>query len=52
MLAVLPEEHGDLIDRDELKLQLPTPIEDEYKIVHRIVDNAPTVIEADKENKE
>ena len=52
VIAVLPEEHGDLIDRDELKLQLPTPIEDEYKIVHRIVDNAPTVIEADKENKE
>ena len=31
-----------LIDADELKVQIPT-IEDEYKYVHQIIDNAPTV---------
>ena len=49
---VLPDEHGDLIDRDELKIHLPLPIEDEYKTIYRIIANAPAVIPADKENKE
>ena len=48
--TIIPEGHGDLIDRDNLKFQLPTPIEDEYKTVYRIVNAAPAVIEADKEN--
>lgn len=46
--TVLPEGHGDLIDRDDLKIQMPTPIEDEYKTAYRIIDNAPTIIPADK----
>ena len=45
---VLPKGCGDLIDRDDLKLQMPTPIEDEYKTAYRIIDNAPTIIPADK----
>lgn len=45
---VLPEGHGDLIDRDELKSAMPTPIEDEYKTAYRIIDNAHAVIPADK----
>ncbi len=43
----LLKQHGDLIDRDELKTQLPAPIEDEYKAVYRIIDSMPSVIEAD-----
>ena len=34
---------GDLISRSALKQMLPAPIEDEYKRVHQIIDNAPTV---------
>lgn len=45
--TVLPEEHGDLIDRDKLKFEMPTPIEDEYKTAYRIIDSMPAVIEAD-----
>jgi len=32
-----------LIDADALKQMLPAPIEDEYKYVHKIIDNAPTI---------
>lgn len=31
-----------LIDADDLKARIPT-IEDEYKYVHKLIDNAPTV---------
>lgn len=34
---------GDLISRSELKQMIPAPIEDEYKLVHRIIDNAQAV---------
>ena len=44
----LPKGYGDLIDRDELKIQMPTPIEDEYKTAYRIIDNAPAIIPADE----
>ena len=37
------ETQGDLISRSYLKQMIPTPIEDEYKYVHQIIDNAPTV---------
>ena len=37
------EVKGDLISREALKQMLPAPIEDEYKRVHQIIDNAPTV---------
>lgn len=36
---------GDCISRSELKQMIPAPIEDEYKLVHRIIDNAPPVPE-------
>ena len=39
--------HGRLIDADELKILIPA-IETEYKYVHRLIDEAPTIIEADK----
>lgn len=39
--------HGRLIDADELKCGIPT-IEDEYKHCHRILDSAPTIIEAEE----
>lgn len=32
-----------LIDANALKQMLPAPIEDEYKYVHKIIDNAPTI---------
>lgn len=34
---------GDFISRDYLKQMIPAPIEDEYKYVHQIIDNAPAV---------
>lgn len=34
---------GDLISRSYLKQMIPAPIEDEYKYVHQILDNAPAV---------
>lgn len=34
---------GDLISRSYLQQMIPAPIEDEYKYVHQIIDNAPTV---------
>ena len=45
--TIIPKGHGDLIDRDVLKTKLPTPIEDEYKTVYKIVDSMPSVIDAD-----
>ena len=44
----LPKGHGRLIDAEELKILIPA-IETEYKYVHRLIDEAPTIIEADKE---
>lgn len=35
--------NNDLISRSYLKQMIPAPIEDEYKYVHQIIDNAPTV---------
>lgn len=37
------ESSGDLISREALKQMMPAPIEDEYKRVHQIIDNAPSV---------
>lgn len=34
---------GDLISRSYLRQMIPTPIEDEYKYVHQIINNAPSV---------
>ena len=34
---------GDLISRSYLRQMIPTPIEDEYKYVHQIINNAPAV---------
>ena len=45
---VLPEDHGDLIDRDELITQMPSPVEDEYKTAYRIINNIPAVIESNR----
>lgn len=46
-LIPLPKGHGRLIDADELKTLIPA-IETEYKYVHRLIDEAPTIVEADK----
>jgi len=46
-IVVIPDGHGDLIDRDELKIKLPAPIEDEYKTAYSIIDSMPAVINAD-----
>ena len=43
---------GDLIDRDEFRSQLPAPIEDEYKNVHKLLDNAEVVIPKYRGDKE
>ena len=43
-LRPISEEHGRLIDADELKVMVPS-IEDEYKYVHKLIDQAPTVFE-------
>lgn len=37
------ESSGDLISREALKQMMPAPIEEEYKRVHQIIDNAPAV---------
>ncbi len=42
----LPENHGRLIDADELEWMVPN-IEDEYEHCHRIIRDAPTIIEAE-----
>ncbi len=53
----LPKGHGRLIDADRLKidnplhLSLDVPYVTEYT-VEGIIDNAPTIIEADKESEE
>ena len=44
----LPRDHGDLIDRDELITQMPSPVEDEYKTAYRIINNIPAVIESNR----
>ena len=57
VLAVLPEGHGDLISRLELKKAFEHLASDDYNdplwyenTVFRVINTAPTVIEADKEN--
>lgn len=58
--TVLPEGHGDLIDRDFVVNILEREIYyAENPTIHRtlnyclgVIDNAPTIIKADKENKE
>ena len=47
-LVEIPANHGRLIDADELSSNMPW-IEDEYKYAHELIDNAPTVIEAEGE---
>ena len=51
----LPEGHGDLIDRRELKKDVYTTTEwngDVHRIIYEAsVDDAPTIIEADKESE-
>ena len=49
---VIPEDCGDLIDRDEFRSQLPAPIEDEYKYVHKLLDNVEAIISEIKENED
>ena len=52
----LPKKHGDLIDRQELKKEVYTTTEwngDIHRIIYEAsIDDAPTIIEADKENKQ
>ena len=47
-LVEIPERHGRLIDANELSSNMPW-IEDEYKYAHELIDNAPTVVEAEGE---
>ena len=50
--SVVPvPKHGDLIERDALLCELPSPIEDEYKIVRRIISAAPAIIPADQSDE-
>lgn len=46
--AVPVPPHGRLIDANELLFNIPAPIEDEYKYVRRIINDAPTVIPAEE----
>lgn len=50
---VLPKNHGRLIDADALKIKMPIEYEhgNVYSgaIVNQYIDEAPTIIEADKE---
>lgn len=51
---VLPKGHGELIDRNALNLDYEVSMADDWKTAHEIancVKYAPTVVEADKENK-
>ena len=43
---IIPDDCGALIDRDEFKTKLPSPIEDEYKHVHKLLDTAEVVVPA------
>ena len=44
----LPKGHGDLIDRDVFRSVIPTPVEDEYKYIHKLLYDAPVVVPADE----
>ena len=44
--------HGRLIDADALLFNIPAPIEDEYKYVRRIIEDAPTIIPASGGNED
>ena len=44
----LPKEHGDLIDRDAFRSIIPTPVEDEYKYIHKLLYDAPVIVPADE----
>ena len=46
-LVEVPTPHGRLIDADELEWVVPN-IEDEYEHCHRIIRDAPTIIEAEE----
>ena len=53
----LPKWHGDLIDRDELKKEYPHDEDWEYPVntnsyVVESIDNAPTIIQANKESED
>lgn len=48
---IIPIDCGDLIDKDSFRSELPAPIEDEYKYVHKLLDNAEAVIPKIKENE-
>lgn len=41
---IIPIDCGDLIDKDSFKTELPTPIEDEYKYVHKLLESAEIVV--------
>ena len=47
--TVLPNGHGDLIDCDAFRSVIPTPVEDEYKYIHKLLYDAPVVVPADEE---
>ena len=47
--TVLPNGHGDLIDRDAFRSVIPTPVEDEYKYIHKLLYDAPIVVPTDEE---
>lgn len=42
--------HGRLIDADALKIMMPT-IEDEYLYAREMIEEAPTIIEAEEEQE-
>ena len=54
--VVLPKGHGRLIDADELKFEKCTLATDSsvsyYLVDKEVVENAPTIIEADRGDKE
>lgn len=54
VIAVLPEEHGDLIDRSKLDTRERGNNSQRcmWRNIKQIIENAPIVVEADKENKE
>lgn len=47
----LPEGHGRLIDADELYSSLEFPTQQFASAFKQVLDDAPTIIEADKEGK-
>lgn len=48
--AVFVPPHGRLIDADELKIMMPT-IGDEYLYAREMIEEAPTIIEAEEEQE-